>query len=46
MFTWFHRYVQALSDDVQWIGILDVFGFESFENNSFEQFCINFCNER
>lgn len=50
LFDWIvTRINKALSfkDKVnRFIGVLDIYGFETFETNSFEQFCINYANEK
>jgi myosin heavy subunit len=47
-FGWLVEKCNAMLDVPEcssWIGLLDIFGFEDFEVNSFEQVCINLTNE-
>ena len=49
LFDWTVRTVNALlrtKDAPLSVGILDIFGFEVFDVNSFEQLCINYANEK
>ncbi|KAI7966213.1 hypothetical protein MJO29_001961 [Puccinia striiformis f. sp. tritici] len=53
LFEWLVQVVNGslyntdLDDKVaSFIGVLDIYGFEFFKTNSFEQFCINYTNEK
>ncbi|ROL54648.1 Unconventional myosin-Va [Anabarilius grahami] len=50
LFSWIvgqvNKALSTSSKPHSFIGVLDIYGFETFEVNSFEQFCINYANEK
>ena len=50
LFDWLVAKInESIGQDAEsdtFIGVLDIYGFESFKTNSFEQFCINLANEK
>lgn len=50
LFNWvvmmINRTLESEMQRHRFIGVLDIYGFETFEINSFEQFCINYANEK
>jgi myosin heavy subunit len=50
LFSWIvtvvNKALESSGTSQRFIGVLDIYGFETFDINSFEQFCINYANEK